>query len=218
MTPPSIARERAAWSAGRLLLGVDEVGRGPLAGPVVAAAVAFPEAAPRILGLRDSKLLTATRRGQLLARIRARAALIGIGAASPRDIDRYNIRKATALAMRRALSRALGEDCRTAPRMAECSVLVDGLPFPELGVDHQALVDGDALCYSIAAASVVAKIVRDRLMHRLAARHPGYGWESNAGYGTPDHLAAIDRLGPTRHHRTSFSPVGQLRLELGARG
>lgn len=211
---PTTSRERAAWADQRLLIGVDEVGRGPLAGPVVAAAVAFPQDAPRIQGIRDSKILTAARRDALLARIRERAALLGVGAASPRVIDRINIRRATALAMQRALSRALGSDCRTAPRLAECVVLVDGLPFPEIGVSHEALVDGDALCYSIAAASIVAKIVRDRLMMKLAGRYPGYCWETNAGYGTADHLAAIDRLGPTPHHRRTFSPVGQLKFPL----
>ena len=211
---PTTSRERAAWADQRLLIGVDEVGRGPLAGPVVAAAVAFPPDATRIQGIRDSKLLSATRRDALLSRIRERATLLGVGAASPKVIDRINIRRATALAMQRALSRALGIDCRSAPRLAECVVLVDGLPFPELGVVHEALVDGDALCYSIAAASIVAKIIRDRLMTRLAARYPGYCWETNAGYGTADHLAAIDRLGPTPHHRQSFSPIGQLKLSL----
>ena len=89
---------------------------------------------------------------------------------------------------------------------------MDGLPFPELGMPHDALVDGDALCYSVAAAGVVAKTVRDRLMHRLAARHPGYGWETNMGYGTADHLARIQEVGPTAHHRRSFAPVTQLTL------
>jgi ribonuclease HII len=203
---PGLARERAAWARGRLLFGIDEVGRGPLAGPVVAAVIAFPPAAKRILGLRDSKVLTAAQRARLAVLIRHRAAAIGIGAASTRVIDRVNIRVATAIAMRRALRRAAGE-CR-----APMAVLIDGLPLPELRVEHDALVDGDALCYSIAAAGVVAKVVRDKLMTLLARRHPSYGWETNMGYGTPEHLAAIDLAGPTVHHRRSFMPVAQLKL------
>jgi ribonuclease HII len=205
---PGLARERAAWARGRLLFGIDEVGRGPLAGPVVAAVVAFPPASKRILGLRDSKVLTALQRDRLAVLIRNRAATIGIGAASCRVIDRVNIRVATAIAMRRALRRAAGE-CR-----APMAVLIDGLPLPELRVEHDALVDGDAYCYSIAAAGVVAKVVRDRLMALLARRHPSYGWEHNMGYGTPEHLAALDLAGPTVHHRRSFMPVAQLKLSL----
>ena len=203
---PGLARERAAWARGRLLFGIDEVGRGPLAGPVVAAVVAFPPASKRILGLRDSKVLTAIQRSRLAVLIRNRAATIGIGAASCRLIDRVNIRVATAIAMRRALRRAAGE-CG-----APMAVLIDGLPLPELQFEHDALVDGDALCYSIAAAGVVAKVVRDRLMTLLARRHPSYGWDTNMGYGTPEHLAAIDLTGPCRHHRKSFMPVAQLKL------
>jgi ribonuclease HII len=203
---PGLSRERAAWARGRLLFGIDEVGRGPLAGPVVAAVVAFPPASKRILGLRDSKVLTAIQRNRLAVLIRNRAATIGIGAASCRLIDRVNIRVATAIAMRRALRRAAGE-CG-----APIAVLIDGLPLPELMVEHDALVDGDAHCYSIAAAGVVAKVVRDRLMTLLARRHPSYGWETNMGYGTPEHLAAIDLAGPTVHHRRSFTPVAQLKL------
>ena len=203
---PGLARERAAWARGRLLFGIDEVGRGPLAGPVVAAVVAFPPASKRILGLRDSKVLTAIQRNRLAVLIRNRAATIGVGAASCRLIDRVNIRVATAIAMRRALRRAAGE-CG-----APMAVLIDGLPLPELRFEHDALVDGDALCYSIAAAGVVAKVVRDRLMTLLARRHPSYGWETNMGYGTPEHLAAIDLAGPTVHHRRSFMPVAQLKL------
>jgi ribonuclease HII len=209
---PTTSRERAAWADRRLLVGVDEVGRGPLAGPVVAAAVAFPPGAPRIRGLRDSKVLTARRRAALAEVVRRRAALLGLGAASPRLIDRVNIRVATAIAMRRALARALGLPLPPEAALPAFRIVVDGLPFPELGVAHEALVDGDALCYSVAAAGVLAKTVRDRLMARLAARHPGYGWETNAGYATADHLAGLDRLGPTAHHRRSFTPVAQLRL------
>jgi ribonuclease HII len=204
---PTLAREAAAWAEGRLLVGVDEVGRGPLAGPVVAAAVVFPAGCPRgtLRGLRDSKLLPPARRATLGLRIRARAIAIGIGAASVIEIDRFNIRKATALAMRRALERVLG-------RVGPAVILVDGLPFPELGFEHDALVDGDAHCASVAAAGIVAKIVRDDLMHRLARRHPGYGWDTNVGYGTDAHHDGLLRLGPTRHHRHSFAPVAQIPL------
>ncbi|HSR14150.1 MAG TPA: ribonuclease HII [Gemmatimonadales bacterium] len=209
MRGPSAVRERDAWAGGRLLVGVDEAGRGPLAGPVIAAAVAFPPFAPRIRGIRDSKTLPAGRRDRLAAMIWSRAAAIGLGAAAPRLIDRVNIRIATSVAMRRAIRRALGR-----PVPARVRLIVDGLPFPELDLEHEALVDGDALCYSVAAAGIIAKTVRDRLMVRLAARHPGYGWDSNMGYGTPDHLAGLERAGPTAHHRRSFAPVGQLRLAL----
>ena len=213
MRAPSIARERDAWSRGLLLVGLDEVGRGPLAGPVVAAAIAFAPNAPRIRGLRDSKTLPPARRATLAARVRDRAVLIGIGAASVRLIDRVNIRVATSIAMRRALARAFGGHLLPAvPHRV--LVLVDGLPFPELGLDHESLVDADALCYSVSAAAVLAKTVRDRLMIRLALRHPGYGWESNMGYATADHLAGIQVHGPTRHHRLSFTPVTQLDLGL----
>ena len=212
MTPPipTLDHERARWALGRLLVGVDEVGRGPLAGPVVAAAVVFRPAVPRIRDLRDSKQLKAADRERLLEPIRARALAIGVGAASVREIDRLNIRVATALAMRRALARVL-------PALDACDILVDGLPFPELGHPHDALVRGDAHCMSIAAAGVVAKQVRDGLMGRLAARHPAYGWEANMGYGTPAHQAGLLAAGPCAHHRRSFAPVSQLLLGLAER-
>ena len=209
MPVPSLRHEQAAWAASRVLIGVDEVGRGPLAGPVVAAAVAFPPRLRRVRGLRDSKVLSHLQRAALLPRLRATALAIGVGAASIREIDRFNIRVATAMAMRRALARV-----RRALGTTEALVLIDGLPFPEVGCEHQALVDGDALCYSIAAAGVLAKELRDRLMSQLAARHPGYGWEHNAGYATEEHRVAINELGPTRHHRFSFAPVAQLGLGL----
>ncbi|HEX5385865.1 MAG TPA: ribonuclease HII [Gemmatimonadales bacterium] len=204
---PTLAREAAAWAQGQLLVGVDEVGRGPLAGPVVAAAVVFPAGCPCIEGLRDSKTLPANARQTLAAAIRAAALAIGLGAASAAEIDRLNIRIASAVAMRRALGRVL-------PRVGTACVLIDGLPLPELGLTHDALVDGDALCHSVAAAGVVAKTVRDALMHRLAVRHPGYGWETNVGYGTDAHHAGLAALGATPHHRRSFAPVAQLFLTL----
>ncbi|MEO6068232.1 MAG: ribonuclease HII [Gemmatimonadales bacterium] len=216
---PTLDRERAAWSAARLLIGVDEAGRGPLAGPVVAAAVVFPANAEPPAGLRDSKTLSAERRAQLLPLIRTHALACGVGAASVREIDRLNIRVATALAMTRAIRKAcsaLGVAAELArPVVAELAtleVLLDGLRMKELGYQHQAMVDGDAHCVTIAAAGIVAKEVRDLLMRALARRHPQYGWETNSGYGTARHLVALRSAGPTRHHRTSFRPVAQLSL------
>jgi ribonuclease HII len=170
---------------------------------VVAAAVVFPMGAKPIRGLNDSKVLTAIQREKFVGMIRERAFAVAVGAASVREIDRLNIRRASILAMARALHR-LG--------FAPAAVLVDGLPCPELGCEHEAIVDGDARCHSIAAASVIAKVLRDYLMDRLAERHPGYCWETNKGYATPEHLEAIQRLGPTRHHRFSFEPVAQIEL------
>lgn len=204
---PTLEREIAFWQAGGgLVAGVDEAGRGPLAGPVVAAAVVFPPHCKAIRGLRDSKLLPPAQRDRLALAVRARALAVGIGAASVREIDRLNIRRASILAMRRALLRLV---------VSPAHILVDGLPVPELGMPHDAIVDGDAHCHSIAAASVLAKTVRDRLMERLAPRHPSYAWDSNKGYGTPEHLAALAQWGFTPHHRKSFAPVVQLELIAG---
>lgn len=196
--------ERGLWSRGvHAVAGIDEVGRGPLAGPVVAAAVMMPEDCI-VCGANDSKKLTAPQREGLVEEILASAVCIGIGAASAREIDRFNIRRATALAMQRAIRRL-----RTTPD----HLLVDGLPVPELGLAAQtAVVEGDSRVHSIACASIVAKVCRDRLMTRLAAHYPDYGWERNKGYGTPIHLDALLRLGPTPHHRRSFQPVEQLDL------
>ena len=204
MITPTLARESALWAKGcRYVAGLDEVGRGPLAGPVVAAAVVLPQNAKIIAGLRDSKQMTARQRDRVAAVIRDTAAAWAVGAASPREIDRLNILGATALAMRRALSLL---------SQAPDHVLVDGNPFPELRCEHEAIVKGDATCLSIAAASVLAKQARDRLMILLASRFPAFGWERNMGYGTAEHLAAIEANGPTPHHRRSFGPVSQLRL------
>ena len=203
---PTLDRERAAWAEAHLLVGVDEVGRGPLAGPVVAAAVVLPAGCDPLEGVRDSKTLPEPRRRLLAERIRGAALCIGVGAASVAEIDRLNIRVATALAMRRALDR-LRRGVSTPVR-----IVVDGLPVPELGYPHDALVAGDAHCVTIAAAGILAKTVRDELMLRLARRHPGYAWETNMGYGTAAHQLGLRSLGPTRHHRRSFSPVAQLEL------
>ena len=182
----------------RLIAGVDEVGRGPLAGPVVACAVIMPPDAPAIRGVADSKQLSARERERLAPLIRARAVSCALGAASVREIERLNIAGATALAIRRAVVR-LG--------VAGDLVLLDGLPMKQLerlGVLHLAVVDGDARCYSIACASIVAKVTRDRLLAALDPRYPAYGWARNAGYGTRHHIAALRDTGPSPHHRPSF--------------
>jgi ribonuclease HII len=193
-----------SWDVPGLLAGVDEAGRGPLAGPVVAAAVIFrPE--QRVPGVTDSKQLTEAERDELVAVIRRRALRIGVGAASCREVDRLNILRATHLAMCRAVA-GLG--------LRPEHLLVDGLPVPDLGPDHTAVVDGDAKSFTIACASIVAKTTRDGIMRRLARRYPGYGWETNVGYGTPEHVMALGQRGPTPHHRRSFVPV-QLSLDIG---
>ena len=206
---PSLQRERAAWAEETLLVGVDEAGRGPLAGPVVAAAVVFPPGCRAVRGLRDSKILPARVRFSLALRIRARALGFGVGAASSHEIDRLNIRVASALAMHRAIRAVLRCPLLTG---RPHRILIDGLPLPEVGYPHDALVDGDARCQSIAAAAILAKTVRDRLMARLAQRHPGYGWDTNMGYGTEEHHEGLQALGPTCHHRRTFAPVAQLML------
>jgi ribonuclease HII len=200
-----LEQEQACWDRGlTFVAGVDEVGRGPLAGPVLAAAVVLPPGVA-IRGVDDSKKLTADKRAALYEEIRAHALAIGVAGASTREVDRINILRASHLAMRRAIER-LG---RTPEH-----VFVDGLPVPGLGYVHTAVVDGDAKVHCIACASIVAKVVRDRIMHLLASRYPGYGWETNAGYGTAEHRGAIVELGLTPHHRRSFEPNNQLTLEL----
>ena len=189
---------------GELIAGVDEVGRGPLAGPVVVCAIVMPAVGRRIAGVNDSKRLTPAAREHVVGRILARAVAMGLGAASCREIDRLNILNATTLAMQRALARLPCEPHH---------VIVDGRAVRGLGVPHTAVVGGDGRCYAVACASIVAKVTRDRLMARLARRYPGYGWDENAGYGTPRHLEALGRLGATPHHRRSFC-VKQLQLPL----
>lgn len=212
---PSLTREAAVWAEARLLIGVDEVGRGPLAGPVVAAAVVFPPKVKRINGLRDSKILTERRREKLSRKVKERALCFALGAASSREIDRFNIRVASAMAMRRAVSRVLGYLGAAgigAQPGDSVHIIIDGLPLPELGYPHEALVDGDAHCASIAAAAVVAKTVRDHLMCRLHVKHPDYGWDTNAGYATEYHCRQLDQCGPSCHHRLTFEPISQLKL------
>jgi len=199
-----------------LVAGLDEAGRGPLAGPVVAAALAVP--GKRVpCGLRglvdDSKRLSAARRAEALEAIRAAARrgdiVFAAGAASAREVDALDPLRATFLAWRRALAR-LGA--------VPAHVLVDGDRAPNDlaagGAGVTTVVGGDARSFSIAAASIVAKELRDRAMRRLAPRHPAYGWEANMGYGTAAHLQAIAVAGPSPHHRLSFSPLSQLRMAL----
>ena len=197
---PDLSLESAV--AGRVA-GIDEAGRGPWAGPVVAAAVMFGAGGPPPAlraGITDSKLLKAERRAALHARILA-SAHAAVGIASVAEIDGMNILQATLLAMRRAVVR-LGQ----APDL----VLVDGNRAPCLPCPVRTVVGGDRLSLSIAAASIVAKVTRDRLMTRLALHHPGYGWERNAGYGTAEHRAGLVRLGPCVQHRRSFRPIRAL--------
>ena len=210
MLRPTLARERAVWAEEYLLIGVDEAGRGPLAGPVVAAAVVFPAGCSAVRGLRDSKIVPPRKRAKLAEKIRARVIAFGIGAASAHEIDRLNIRVASALAMRRAIARLIRRSALPKPYR----ILIDGLPLPEIGYPHEALVDGDARCQSISAAAILAKTVRDGLMHRLATRHPGYGWHTNVGYGTEEHQEALRLHGPTGHHRLTFEPLAQFTLPL----
>ncbi len=194
---PTLELEHAhAAATGGLVAGIDEAGRGPLAGPVVAAAVIL-DANRLPAGIHDSKTLSRSRREALFEAILEQA-MVGIGEASPAEIDEINILQATFLAMRRAV-----EALPVAPAFA----LIDGNRAPKLAIACQTVVKGDAKCLSIAAASIVAKVTRDRIMDRLAAETPGFGWERNAGYGTAEHLGALRQIGPTAHHRRSFSPV-----------
>jgi len=197
-TLPDMSLEDAARGRGyRLIAGVDEVGRGPLAGPVTAAAVILdPARVPQ--GLADSKQLTEKRRNALYDEIFA-AATVSIAHASVEEIDRLNILRASHLAMERAVA-GLAH--------APDHLLIDGNMIPRgLAVSAEAIIKGDARSLSISAASIVAKVCRDRLMVDLAQQHPGYGWEKNAGYPSPAHKEALRNLGVTPHHRRSFKPV-----------
>lgn len=203
---PSTRIERAHWSDGRtVVVGADAVGVACLSGPVLAAAVAMPPFARRIPGVRDSKMLSRAQRERLFPLIMRRAMAVGIGAASVTEIDRINIYHATNLAMRRAICRVDARD----------HVLIDGLRVHRLEEHvgpYTAIVRGDAKCYSIAAASIVAKVIRDRLMDRLATKHPHYGWEHNAGYATATHRQGIEEHGITPFHRRSFARVRAVEL------
>ncbi len=194
---PTFRRERAAMKRGIFpVAGCDEAGRGPLAGPVVAAAVILdPDRIPR--GLNDSKKLDAAAREKLYARICA-TAQVGIAFGSRARIDRDNIRQASLWALRRAV---LALPVR--PRL----VFVDGIDRIDVGCECVPVVSGDALVLSVAAASIVAKVTRDRLMVQVGAAHPGYGFERHMGYSVPEHFRALAALGPTVHHRRHFAPV-----------
>ena len=200
----SIERELRALM-GPLLAGVDEVGRGPIAGPVVACAVIMPPDQPAIRGVDDSKKLTAEQRAKLARKIRQRAIAFSIGAASVHEIDRINIYQASALAMQRALMRLT---------VKPNHVIVDGNRIRTLPVAHTPVPHGDARCYSIACASILAKVTRDYLMSRLAVRYPAYTWDHNAGYTTRDHVAGLLSSGITPHHRRSFCPINELLVQL----
>lgn len=180
-----------------LIAGVDEAGRGPLAGPVFAAAVVLPREFD-CCGIADSKSLSEKQRLAAYERILSEATAVGRGSADARAIDQLNILRATHQAILAALS-DLG--CKVA------GILVDGLPMPHSPVPQIAIVHGDALCASISAASIIAKVERDRLMREMDELYPGYGFARHKGYGTPEHLEALERLGPCPEHRTSFGPV-----------
>ncbi len=187
---------------GGRIAGLDEAGRGPWAGPVVAAAVILdPENIP--FGLNDSKKLSARKREDLFMVI-CKTAHVGVGQASVMEIDTLNILEASMLAMRRALA--------AIPIRADAA-LVDGNRDPGLGLPTKCLVKGDSRSFSIAAASIIAKVTRDKIMSDLAIDFPEYGWEQNAGYGVPKHQEALNLVGPTPHHRKSFAPIAKLILK-----
>ncbi len=186
-----------AWDVPGLVAGVDEAGRGPLAGPVIAAAVILDDLHP-IKGLADSKTLTAARRDRLYDEIRAKALCCAVGEATVEEIDTLNILQATMLAMRRAVDGL---------RLKPVKVLVDGNRLPPLSVVAEAIVKGDSLVQSISAASIVAKVHRDRLCLEMHQRWPNYGFDSHKGYGTEQHMLALREHGPCEAHRRSFAPV-----------
>jgi ribonuclease HII len=203
---PDFAAERMmAAMTGMPVAGIDEAGRGPWAGPVVAAAVVLDLARTAPLGLTDSKQLSERRRESLYAEITGAAVAYGVGMASAEEIDALNIRRATHLAMTRALA-ALQDGSRVRPAAA----LVDGDDPPLLACPTRAIVQGDARSFSIAAASILAKVTRDRLMTALDADYPGYGFARHKGYGTAQHSAALAALRPCPIHRRSFAPVAAL--------
>jgi ribonuclease HII len=205
MIVPTLAREWALWRAGaRRVAGVDEVGMACLAGPVVAAALVVKPYCRKIPGVRDSKTLSLQQRERLYPEILKRAAAVGVGAASVREINELNIYHASHLAMWRALQRVQPYD----------HALVDGLSVRDIDLGpYTAVVDGDALSYAIASASIVAKVTRDRLMCKLARRYPGYGWEQNVGYATRSHRLGLRERGLTPFHRTGFGSVKLMLLQ-----
>jgi ribonuclease HII len=190
---------KLAWDVPGLVAGVDEAGRGPLAGPVVAAAVILDDRSP-IKGLADSKVLTALRRENLYDEIRSKALCCSIAMASVEEIDRLNILQATMLAMQRAVNGL---------RLTPNKVLVDGNRLPSLNVLAEAIVSGDALVPAMSAASILAKVTRDRMLQELHLQHPDYGFDRHKGYGTAQHLKALEAFGPLDIHRRSFAPVAR---------
>ncbi|MFM8929680.1 MAG: ribonuclease HII [Betaproteobacteria bacterium] len=196
------------WGREGLVAGVDEAGRGPLAGPVVAAAVILDDAAP-IAGLADSKVLSERRREALFDEIRAKALCCSIAHASVAEIDQLNILQATMLAMKRAV-----EGLRLMP----ARVLVDGNRLPSLKVAAEAVVGGDATVQAISAASILAKVTRDRWCRELHEAYPDYGFDAHKGYPTAEHLQALFRLGPTPVHRHSYAPVQRAQALQAAAG
>ncbi|HKR07980.1 MAG TPA: ribonuclease HII [Gemmatimonadaceae bacterium] len=207
-------RRRKRWTTierdlrlqkGPLLAGVDEVGRGPIAGPVVACAVIMPPDTRAIAGVDDSKRLTHDQRVRLAVKIRERAVAYALGAASVREIDTINIYQASVLAMQRALTRL---------RIKPDHVVIDGRAMRTLPIPHTAVVRGDRRCFSVACASILAKVTRDLLMTRLGQRYPHYIWDHNAGYTTREHVIGLTSHGITAHHRKSFCRISDLLLEL----
>ncbi len=205
-THPDMQYEKNALAEGHSrVCGIDEAGRGPLAGPVVAAAVILPPDF-ELPGLTDSKQLSVRKRESLFEQLmQSPDVLKGIAQATVEEIDRLNILRATHLAMARAAQ-------SICPSPDFC--LIDGLPVPGFPIDSRSVVKGDAHCLSIAAASVLAKVTRDRIMRELHEQFPQYGWDHNAGYGTAQHMRAIEKYGITPHHRRSFAPVAQATLPL----
>ncbi|MBN2057995.1 MAG: ribonuclease HII [Candidatus Saganbacteria bacterium] len=209
MQRPSLKYERELWRKGSLLVaGIDEAGRGPLAGPVVAAAVVFPVDI-KLAGLADSKLLNDKKRQQLYKKIRRLATAVGVGIVSNKQIDRFGIGRADVLAMRMAV-----ENLGIRPD----HLLIDGLRVRlGLGLPQEHIIKGDRKCASIAAASIIAKVTRDRIMDRFHKKYPGYGFNSHRGYGTAKHLRSLRKHGSCPIHRRSFAPVqviSQTQLEL----
>lgn len=196
---PSADEERRLRAAGyAVVAGVDEAGRGPLAGPVVAAAAVLPEGFENRWGVRDSKLMGEREREEVFERLQAEGVLFGVALVNHRTIDRINILQATRLAMRKAVERL---------SVRPDFVLVDGMDLPAWAIPHRKVVKGDRLVLSIAAASVAAKVVRDRIMRRIEEVCPGWGFARHKGYPVPEHLEALRRLGVSAFHRTSFAPV-----------
>ena len=207
---PHWEEERSLWSQGhRLVAGVDEVGRGPLAGPVLAAAVVLPSqgldggyrSRRWLAQVRDSKLVPPQRREKLATLLRRAALGVGIGSASHDEIDEMGIVPATRLAMSRAIALVTPD-----PEY----VLVDAVALPQIPMPHKAIIHGDAICFSIAAASIIAKVARDRIMVELDRDYPGYGFAAHKGYPTKSHLERLRRLGPSPIHRRCFAPVQRL--------